>query len=299
MTDPNLPPPNPPSDSTAPAEPNPTRPVDATRTFGDGATLADGAQPTEAYETSSIRTLEGIDHIRLRPEMYIHDTGSRGLHHLVSEVVDNSIDEAMAGFASTIQVRLNVDGSVTVSDDGRGIPVGIHREAGVSALQLVFTKTNTGGKFDKKSYKVSGGLHGVGVKAVNALSEWLEVEVRREGKVYRMECRRGVIVEPVHPIGESTATGTKVTFKPDSTVFPDVKFKASTLETRCRELAFLNPKISTRFVDEESGADVEYYTDDGVRDFVKYLNKSESTLHEPVVVRGRREVDVGDDKGFV
>ncbi|MFO0946937.1 MAG: DNA gyrase subunit B [Planctomycetota bacterium] len=261
---------------------------------------ADKASTAGNYAGDSIRVLEGVDGIRKRPAMYIGDVGVRGLHHLIYEVVDNSIDEAMAGYCKNISVRLNLDGSASITDDGRGIPVDIHREKKVSALQVVLTEIHAGGKFDKKSYKVSGGLHGVGITAVNGLSEWLQAEVRREGKRYVFECRRGVPVGEVREAGEAKTTGTKITFKPDATIFNETKFKASILESRLRDLAYLNPGIHIHFVDEETKEEHEFYSTQGLADFVAYLNKGETPLHEEIVsFKGSKEVPVDDEMGVV
>ena len=196
------------------------------------------------YDASDIRVLEGIEGIRKRPAMYIGDTTPRGLHHLVYEVVDNSIDEAVNGFASVIIVRINADGSVTITDDGRGIPVGAMPDMeNRSALEVVLTEIHAGGKFDRASgYKTgTGGLHGIGITAVNALSEWLEVEVRREGHVWTMDFARGVMMSGLKQLGKSDRTGTKITFKPDPQIFPDAKFSYDVLHKRLQELAFLTP----------------------------------------------------------
>ena len=249
------------------------------------------------YGGESIRVLEGVEGIRQRPSMYIGNVGSGGLHHLIYEVVDNSIDEAMVGHCGLITVRLNLDGSVTISDDGRGIPVDIHSEKQVSALQVVLTEIHAGGKFDKKSYKVSGGLHGVGITAVNALSEWLEVEVRRGGKKYQFECQRGIPVAPVHEVGETKRTGTKITFSPDPEIFPDTKFRASIVENRLRDLAYLNPGVRIRLFDEEAGEEQEFFSERGLVEFVEHLNEGETTLHSEVVgIRGSKEVAVSSEE---
>jgi DNA gyrase subunit B len=250
-----------------------------------------GPSPTSDYGGESIQVLKGVEGIRARPAMYVGSTGPAGLHHLVFEVVDNSIDEAMAGFCKNITVQLNLDGSVTVNDDGRGIPVDIHPEKQVSALEVVLTELHAGGKFDKKAYKVSGGLHGVGITAVNALSEWLEAEVRRDRKRYRIECQRGVPIGPVREVGDAKSTGTKISFKPDGQIFPECKFKLSIIEARLRELAFLNPMIRIRLIDEETHTEQEFYSEHGLVEFVHHLNKAETALSPEVVsLKGAREL---------
>ncbi|WP_010519316.1 ATP-binding protein, partial [Croceivirga radicis] len=193
------------------------------------------------YSADSIQALEGMEHVRMRPSMYIGDVGVRGLHHLVYEVVDNSIDEAMGGHCDNIKVTINEDNSITVEDNGRGIPVGLHKKEGVSALEVVMTKIGAGGKFDKDSYKVSGGLHGVGVSCVNALSNHLKATVYREGKIWEQEYSRGKAQYPVKSIGETELSGTVVTFIPDDTIFTQTtEYSYETLSNRMRELAYLN-----------------------------------------------------------
>ncbi|HOZ75011.1 MAG TPA: ATP-binding protein, partial [Flavobacterium sp.] len=211
-----------------------------------------------SYSADSIQALEGMEHVRMRPSMYIGDVGVRGLHHLVYEVVDNSIDEAMGGWCDTIGVTINEDGSVTVEDNGRGIPVDMHKKEGVSALEVVMTKIGAGGKFDKDSYKVSGGLHGVGVSVVNALSERMKSTVFRDGKIYEQEYERGKAMYPVKQIGETEKRGTRQTFYPDDKIFTQtLEFSYDTLSARMRELSFLNKGITITFTDrrevEEDG----------------------------------------------
>src|SRR6187431_3283230 len=203
------------------------------------------------YSADSIQALEGMEHVRMRPSMYIGDVGVRGLHHLVYEVVDNSIDEAMGGHCDTIGVAINEDGSVTVEDNGRGIPVDMHKKEGVSALEVVMTKIGAGGKFDKDSYKVSGGLHGVGVSCVNALSDHLRATVFRDGKIYEQEYERGKSMYPVKQVGETDKRGTTVTFHPDGTIFQQtLEYSYDTLSARMRELSFLNKGITITFTDK-------------------------------------------------
>ncbi|MGB9903626.1 MAG: DNA topoisomerase (ATP-hydrolyzing) subunit B, partial [Desulfotomaculales bacterium] len=213
----------------------------------------------------------------------------RGLHHLVYEVVDNSIDEAMAGFCTQIEVALHKDNSVTVVDNGRGIPVGIHPKTGIPALTTVLTMLHAGGKFGGKGYKVSGGLHGVGVSVVNALSEWLEVEVKREGKIYRQRFARGVPVTFLEETGETAESGTRVTFKPDPEIFEEVVFNAETIIQRLRELSFLNKGLKIFFFDERTGQEKKFRYDGGIQDFVSYLNKNKEVLHPPVYFRCQKE----------
>ena len=243
------------------------------------------------YTGANIRVLEGIEAVRLRPGMYIGDTTLRGLHHLVYEVVDNSIDEAMAGHCRNIHVTLYTDGSVAVVDDGRGIPVDIHADSGVSALEVVLTKVHAGGKFDHDTYKVSGGLHGVGVTVVNALSEWLEAEVRRGGQVWRQAYRKGQPEGSVTAQGATKLTGTTIRFLPDAEIFPKIVFDFDILEKRLRELAFLNKGIRIRLSDERTDEprDVEFFSSEGLSEFVVYLNRVQTVLHPPIVFWGRDE----------
>ncbi len=238
------------------------------------------------YDESQIQALKGIAGIRLRPDMYIGDRASRGLHHLVFEVVDNSIDEAVNGYASTITVKVNADGSATVIDDGRGIPVGaMADQGGKSALEVVFTEIHAGGKFDRKGgYKTgTGGLHGVGITAVNACAEWLEVEVRREGHVWTMDFARGELVHGLQKLGKSDTTGTKVTFQPDHQIFPDTKFHFDVLAKRLQELTFLNAGIRIRLADERNGQAEEFHYEDGLVEFVKFLNRTDKPIHTEVI----------------
>ncbi|MEX1003341.1 MAG: DNA topoisomerase (ATP-hydrolyzing) subunit B [Crocinitomicaceae bacterium] len=241
------------------------------------------------YSADSIQALEGMEHVRKRPSMYIGDVGMRGLHHLVYEVVDNSIDEAMAGHCDTITVEVLENNSVRVHDNGRGIPVDMHTKEGVSALEVVMTKIGAGGKFDKDSYKVSGGLHGVGVSCVNALSEHLEAEVHRDGKVYRQEYKRGKALYPVKEDGISTENGTIVTFLADSEIFDAVEFNYDTLATRMRELSFLNKGLTIKLTDErrtdEEGNFITetFHSELGLSEFVRYLDEAREALIEEVI----------------
>ncbi len=247
-------------------------------------------QNKKGYGADSIQALEGMEHVRKRPSMYIGDVGTRGLHHLVYEVIDNSIDEALAGHCDTIDVWINEDNSVTVKDNGRGIPVDIHKKEGVSALEVVMTKIGAGGKFDKDSYKVSGGLHGVGVSCVNALSIHLKATVYREGKIYEQEYERGKTMYPVRPAGETTERGTIVTFKPDPEIFTQVlEYNYDTLASRLRELSFLNKGITITLTDkrhqDEKGEDVseEFHSTEGLKEFIRFLDGNRESLIEDVI----------------
>jgi DNA gyrase subunit B len=246
---------------------------------------------TEKYNAESIKVLEGLEGVRKRPAMYIGSTGKDGLHHLVYETVDNSVDEALAGFCKVILVSINKDGSVTVDDDGRGIPVGIHPIYKVPAVQVALTKLHAGGKFDKKSYMISGGLHGVGVSCVNALSKKLIVEVKNEGNIYRQEYSRGDPTTKLEIIGKCSPneTGTKVTFWPDEEIFSTVDFDYKVLETRFREISFLNSGLKIILRDEEKNKTEEFLATGGLIEFVKWMNKSKEVLHKPVYFK--REMD--------
>jgi DNA gyrase subunit B len=242
-------------------------------------------KPGAEYNESMIKVLEGIEHVRTRPGMYIGDTTPRGLHHLVYEIVDNSIDEAMAGFSKSITIRINKDGSCTVIDDGRGIPVGIHPTEKIPTVEVVFAKLGAGGKFEhdgSSAYKVTGGLHGVGASVVNALSEWLEVEVSRDGKIYHMEFERGKKSSDLKVTGKSTKTGTKVTFKPDEKIFPDIELKYEVLQKRLREVAYLNEGLQIIVEDERVGKRDEFKFDKGLIEYVNYMNDAKVTL-TPVI----------------
>ena len=242
------------------------------------------------YGADSIQALEGMEHVRMRPSMYIGDVGVRGLHHLVYEVVDNSIDEALAGHCDNITVTINEDNSITTEDDGRGIPVGLHKKEGVSALEVVMTKIGAGGKFDKDSYKVSGGLHGVGVSCVNALSEHLKATVHRDGKIWEQEYERGKTLYPVKTVGESDKTGTVVTFKPDPQIFQQtLEYNYDTLASRMRELAYLNKGITVHLVDkrhkkEDGSFEGEtFHSENGLPEFVKFLDGNREPLMKDVI----------------
>ncbi|MBN1590342.1 MAG: DNA gyrase subunit B [Pirellulales bacterium] len=235
------------------------------------------------YGAEQLEHLSDLEHVRERPSMYIADTTSRGLHHLVYEVVDNSIDEAMAGYATEISVRINNDGSITVEDDGRGIPVEEHADLGKSTLEGVMTVLKFGGKFSKGAYQTSGGLHGIGVTVVNFLSEWCEVEVCRDGRVYQQEYERGVPVADVRKIGKTDRVGTKTTFKPDSQIFPSTLFSYTVLHKRLQELAFLNRGVKITFFDERSGDGETFQYEQGILAFVAYLNRASEPVHDDII----------------
>ncbi len=242
------------------------------------------------YSADSIQALEGIEHVRMRPSMYIGDVGTRGLHHLVSEVVDNSIDEAMAGHCDSIKVIIEEDGSISIEDNGRGIPVDLHKKEGVSALEVVMTKIGAGGKFDKDSYKVSGGLHGVGVSVVNALASQLKATVYRDGKIWEQEYEKGKSLYPVKQVGNTDLNGTKITFLPDTEIFQDsIEFKYETLVKRLRELAFLNKGIRIDITDKRSVNEEgvilheSFYSEEGLKEFVRFLDGTREPLITEVI----------------
>lgn len=239
----------------------------------------------QEYGASQIQVLEGLEPVRKRPGMYIGSTGPRGLHHLVYEVVDNSIDEALAGYCSDIYVSINEDGSILVKDNGRGIPVEVHPKTGKSTLETVLTVLHAGGKFGGGGYKVSGGLHGVGISVVNALSEWLVAEVHHDGKIYRQRYEKGVATSEIKVVGENKTTGTTITFKPDATIFDEVEYKYDTLEHRLRELAFLNKGVNIVLEDkrEDQEKTKKFHYEGGLREFVKHLNKTKTGIHDDIV----------------
>src|SRR5262245_39151199 len=243
------------------------------------------------YSASSITVLEGLEAVRKRPGMYVGDTGTYGLHHLVYEVVDNAVDEALAGVCTDIQLVIHVDNSISVKDNGRGIPVGPHPTVqGMDTVDVVMTKLHAGGKFENSAYKVSGGLHGVGVSCVNALSEWLRLEIQRDGKVYEQQYARGVPQQQVSEIGVTDLRGTKVSFKPDSTIFEVVEFNFDTLSQRLRELAFLNAGLHISITDERTSKSHEFKFDGGIVSFVQYINKSKQVLHEaPTFLKAEKD----------
>ncbi|WP_299397280.1 DNA topoisomerase (ATP-hydrolyzing) subunit B [uncultured Gelidibacter sp.] len=242
------------------------------------------------YSADSIQALEGMEHVRMRPSMYIGDTGVRGLHHLVYEVVDNSIDEALAGHCNNISVTINEDNSITTEDDGRGIPIDLHKKEGVSALEVVMTKIGAGGKFDKDSYKVSGGLHGVGVSCVNALSEHLKATVYRKGEIWEQEYEKGKPMYPVKKVGETDKRGTVVTFKPDPSIFTHVlEYSYDTLASRMRELAYLNKGITIHLIDRRTKKDdgsfegETFHSEEGLKEFIKFLDGNREPLIKEVI----------------
>jgi DNA gyrase subunit B len=251
--------------------------------------MAETSDKTKGYGAKEIQVLGGLEAVRRRPSMYIGDAGIRGLHHLVFEVVDNSVDEAMAGFCSNIQVVLQEDGSVTVIDDGRGIPVDLHPKLKVPAVQVVMTKLHAGGKFDKTAYKVSGGLHGVGVSVVNALSKLLRVQIKRDGKLYMQKFEYGKPASKLTVLGDAEGTGTCVTFLPDNTIFETTEFQFEILATRLRELAFLNKGIKITLKDKRTGKEQSFQYEGGIISFVEFLNKNKNPLHKPIYFEKKKE----------
>ena len=237
------------------------------------------------YNAEDIQVLEGLEAVRKRPGMYIGSTGSRGLHHLVYEIVDNSIDEALAGYCDTIKVSIHKDNSITVEDNGRGMPVDTHPKMGIPAVEVIHTVLHAGGKFGGGGYKVSGGLHGVGASVVNALSTHMEVEVRRNGKIYRQEYRYGKTVTPLEEIGNARKTGSKSTFWPDPEIFDEIEYDYRTLQSRLREMAFLNKGVKITLTDEREGKkkQEEFHYEGGIKEFVAHLNHNKDAIHENII----------------
>lgn len=237
----------------------------------------------QRYNADSISVLEGLDAVRMNPGMYIGSTGLRGLHHLVYEIVDNSVDEALAGYCSKIIVTLNTDGSVTVEDNGRGIPVGINKKSGLPAVRLVFEVLHAGGKFGQGNYKVSGGLHGVGAAVVNAFSEWMEIVICQNGKKYSLEYKQQRLVSDLKVVGNTNKAGTSVTFKPDKEIFKETQLRYQTLKNRLKEMAFLNPGLEMVLIDKKENREESFKFDGGIQEYVQYLNESKSPIHKDIV----------------
>jgi DNA gyrase subunit B len=250
--------------------------------------MADNVPPKETYDSSQISTLEGLEAVRKKPGMYIGGTDERALHHCVSEVLDNSVDEHLAGHCMKIEVVIHVDGSISIRDDGRGIPVDMHPQKKMPAVELVLTTLHSGGKYGQGGYKFSGGTHGVGAKCVNAVSEWFEVEVSREGKIHHMEFERGKVTKKLEVIGKAKGRGTLITFKPDPEIFRDtVEFKSDRITQRLRELACINSGLEISFLDErQSDPKLETFLyKEGLEEFVRQLNKSRVALHpKPITI---------------
>jgi len=244
---------------------------------------------TEEYGIDKIKVLEGLEAVRKRPAMYIGSTDVHGLHHLVEEVVDNSVDEALAGYCSKIEVTINKDGSITINDNGRGIPAEIHRDYGISGIEVVMTKLHAGGKFDQRAYKVAGGLHGVGVSVVNALSEWMEVEVRRDGKIYRQRYEKGKPVTKLKEAGSANETGTKVTFYPDGDIFENKQFDYYIIRKRLQEVAFLNKGLEISLEDKREGKRDVFKYEGGIAEFVKYIDRNKNSLHDVIYFEGEKD----------
>src|ERR1700759_2265506 len=253
--------------------------------------MADEKDPQgHKYDAKSIKVLAGLEAVRLRPAMYIGSTGEMGLHHLVWEVVDNSVDEAMGGYADEVNVTVHADNSITVVDNGRGIPVDMHATEKRPAAEVVLTVLHAGGKFDSDTYKVSGGLHGVGVSVVNALSDWLELEIQRDGAVWEQTYEKGKPTSKLKASGKTRKTGTKITFHADPSIFTTIVYSYDTLAQRLRELAFLNKGLKITLDDERSGKKAEFRFTGGIAEFVKHLNRGKQVLHDsPIYIEGKRD----------
>ncbi len=264
--------------------------LDAVEAEGDEILVADTRPDAQNYDADQIQIMEGLEGVRRRPGMYIGSTGIKGLHHLVYEIVDNSIDETLAGFCDTVTVNIHEGDIISVEDNGRGIPVDIHKKTGKPAVEAALTMLHAGGKFGAGGYKVSGGLHGVGLSVVNALSEWLEVEVHRDGKIHTQKFARGKVVTNLTVIGETDHTGTKITFKPDDQIFEDMVYHAETLATRLRELSFLNNNVTITLNDErEGGKNLTWHHEGGIADFVAYMNKNKETINHVLYFQGEQD----------
>lgn len=264
--------------------------LEAVDAEGDEIQVADTKPVADNYDADQIQIMEGLEGVRRRPGMYIGSTGIKGLHHLVYEIVDNSIDETLAGFCDTVTVTIHEGDIISVEDNGRGIPVDIHKKTGKPAVEAALTMLHAGGKFGAGGYKVSGGLHGVGLSVVNALSEWLEVEVHRDGKIHTQKFARGKVLTNLTVIGETDHTGTKITFKPDDQIFEDMVYHAETLATRLRELSFLNNNVTITLNDErEGGKNLTWHHEGGIADFVAYMNKNKETINHVLYFQGEQE----------
>src|SRR5580765_6378691 len=277
------------------ADPNDFMPEEKVLEVTESTPAAEGL---ETYDASKLSKLEGLEAVRKKPGMYIGGTDERALHHCVTEVLDNSVDEYLAGFCNRIDVTVHVDGSISIRDNGRGIPVDVHKEYKIPGVELVLTTLHSGGKYGQGGYTYSGGTHGVGAKCVNAVSEWFSVEVSREGQVHHMEFERGKTTKKLEVIGKAKGTGTLVTFKPDTEIFQDtIEFKADIIAQRLRELAFLNSGLEITFTDERSAEAKQetFYYKNGIEEFVKQLNKSKEALHpKPISFRKESQVKTDD-----
>ncbi|MEK6932205.1 MAG: ATP-binding protein, partial [Nanoarchaeota archaeon] len=254
--------------------------------------------PSKSYSAENIVVLKDLEAVRKRAPMYIGDTDIKGLHHLVKEATDNSIDEALMGYANQIKLIIHQDNSITVEDNGRGIPVDIHPEEGKPAVEVVMTILHAGGKFDKRTYKVSGGLHGVGISVTNALSEYLEVEIKRDNKIYRQRYEKGKTVSQLEVIGETNETGTKVTFLPDKTIFTTLEFSYDILANRLKELAFLNKGLKLSIKDERNNKEETFYYEGGIVSFVEELNKNKNKLHSNIIYFSKEVKEINVEVAF-